>query len=192
MRYYKSFREGRIGPYSKQKWPKRIGAWVKVEGPLEVCKNGIHVARGEKELLVHWLSGPEVYEVEVRGDRIDAEDKACVRECRLVRRVLDERSLRLFAADCAESALSVANVTDERSWDAVRVARLFAVGAASNADLAAAWAAWAAGAAGAAAWAAAWDAARAAGAAVWDRQAALMRWYIDGEQGPKPKLLEEA
>lgn len=33
-RYYKSFKPGRIGPYSNKKWPKRIGAWVRVEGEL--------------------------------------------------------------------------------------------------------------------------------------------------------------
>ena len=179
-RYYKSFKPGRIGPYSNKKWPKRIGAWVRVEGELVPCENGIHVARGELELLRHWLDA-EVYEVEVRGERIDGAAKACVRECRLVRQVLDVRSLRLFAADCAERALSVAGTTDERSWEAVRVARLFAERKASWGELAAAWAA-----AGDAAWTAAregdaWTAAR-------ERRALLLRWYIDGEQGNKPTL----
>jgi len=31
---YKAFRLGRIGPHSHQKWPKRIGAWVSVDGAL--------------------------------------------------------------------------------------------------------------------------------------------------------------
>lgn len=206
-RYYKSFKPGLIGPCSNKKWPKRIGAWVKVEGKLVPCENGIHVARGERELLEHWLDA-EVYEVEVRGERLDEAAKACVRECRLVRQVLDVRSLRLFAADCAEHALTVAGVTDGRSWDVVRVARLYAEGGVSQRELGDAWAdaldtarADALDTARAAARAAAWNDARAAAeAAAWndawsdgrdaarDRQALILRWYIDGEQGNKPTL----
>jgi len=188
--YYKTFRAGRIGPHSGVKWPKRIGAWVAVEGPLALCENGIHVARGEAE-LVDWLSD-EVYEVEVRGERIDSDSKACVRECRLVRRVetLNDRTLRLFAADCAERALSRVASPDPRSVEAVRVARLFAEGGATESELAAAGdAAWAAAwdaagdaawaAAGDAAWAAAWDA---AGDAEREWQAQRLRYYINGEK----------
>ena len=86
---------------------------------------------------------------------------------------MDDRQRRLFACDCAESVLPLAN--DPRSTDAVRVARLYAYGMATEAELAAAWAA-ASDAAGAAAWDAAWDAARAAArAAAWDAARAAAR-----------------
>jgi hypothetical protein len=167
---YKTFSEGRIGPHSRKEWPKRIGAWVEVEGPLVVCENGIHVARGEVELL-EWLA-PEVYEVEVRGERIDADEKACVRACRLVRRVdaLNDRTLRLFAADCAERALAHVESPDSRSLAAVQAARGFAEGRISRVELDAAWAA---------AWAATWAAARAAER---EWQAERLRYYINGEE----------
>ena len=138
---YKTFKPGRIGPYSRQKWPKRLGAWVSVEGPLMECVHGIHVARGEAELLEHLDS--EVFEVEARGDYLESDTKGVYREVRLVRRVdtLNDRTLRLFAADCAERPLARAGEPDVRSVEAVRVARLFARGEAGREEMAAAWSA---------------------------------------------------
>jgi len=102
---------------------------------------------------------------------------------------------RLLAADCAEDVLHLAR--DPRAAEAIRVARLFAVGRATEQQLAAAqvaaWAAardaaraaaWAAARAAArvAAWAAARDAARAAErVAAWAAErdvtrAAAFRW----------------
>jgi hypothetical protein len=100
-------------------------------------------------------------------------------------RAMDDRARRHFACDCAESVLHLA--PDPRSTEAVRVARLFADGKATDEELAAARdAAWAAArdaardaawaAARDAAWAAAWDAARdAAWAAAWDAAWAAAR-----------------
>ena len=83
---------------------------------------------------------------------------------------MNDRQRRHFACDCAESVLHLAN--DPRSSEAVRVARLYADGRATDDELAAAWAAArdaARDAARAAAWAAAWAAASAAArAAAWD------------------------
>jgi len=88
-------------------------------------------------------------------------------------KAMSDRQRRHFACDCAESVLHLSN--DPRSSEAVRVARLYADGRATDDELAAAWAAArdaARDAARAAAWAAAWAAAsaaaRAARAAAWD------------------------
>ena len=62
-------------------------------------------------------------------------------------------TLHEFACRCAEEALRKAGVIDERSWNAIRVKRLWIEGKATDAELSAAWAA---------AWAAARDAAWAA------------------------------
>lgn len=51
--------------------------------------------------------------------------------------ILGER-LRLFACDCAEQALSLSGSTDRDCLQAIRVARLYAVGEATKADLIAA------------------------------------------------------
>jgi hypothetical protein len=93
---------------------------------------------------------------------------------------LNDRQRRLFACDCADSALALVQNLDQRSVEAVRVSRLFASGKATSehraaskdaaraAALEAAWdVAWAA--AFDAAWDAAKDAARAAALeAAWD------------------------
>lgn len=71
------------------------------------------------------------------------------------------RTLHEFACRCAEEALRKAGVTDDRSWNAIRVKRLWMEGKATDAELyAAETAAWTA--ARTAAETAAWNAARAA------------------------------
>lgn len=147
----------------------RVGEWMPaVKGDLVLRRNGYHLCRDGD--LVQWLR-PELYIAECRGERTDSDDKIVVREARLVRRVevWNERTARLFACDCAEHVVHLTN--DDRVAAAIQVARRFALGDATEEELAAARAA--AVAAGAAAWAAirvAWVARAAvvaAGAAAW-------------------------
>ena len=81
--------------------------------------------------------------------------------------VVDDETLRLFVVECCRAVQHL--MTDKRSIDAVDVAYRYAIGDATDSELAAARAA--AWAAREAAWAAAWDAAWAARAAA--RAAAL-------------------
>ena len=108
-----------------------------------------------------------------------------------------DRLARIFACDCAERALPIferERPGDTRPRAAIAVARRFAAGGATRAELAAAGAAAGAAAraaagaaAGDAAWAAAGDTApdaawaaawAAAGAAAWDAQADIIRRYL--------------
>jgi hypothetical protein len=157
------------------------GEWMPPIADIEPCKRGYHLCREGD--LVRWI-GPAIYEAEVRGERIDAEEKIVVSEARLLARceAWNERTARLFAADCAERVLPIweeKHPTDMRPREAIEAARKYARGeidsaardaagaaaraaAACDAARAAAWdAAWAA------AWAAAWDAADAAARAAW-------------------------
>ena len=110
------------------------GAWRKVKGELEPCKNGLHLC--EAKHLIDWL-GPVIWEAETRGDRIDQTNKVVVREARLIRQCeWNEQIERLFAADCAERVLHIAN--DKRCDDAVLAARQFAFGFIDDAASAAA------------------------------------------------------
>ena len=139
---------------------KRPGKWMpKIEGELEPCRNGYHLAR-QRDLL-DWL-GPEIFEAEYRGEIIEADNKVVVREARLLRRVSgwNETTARLFAADCARHVLLIfekGHPNDGRPRRAIEAARAYARGEIDDAARAARAAAWAAGAA---AWAA--GAARAA------------------------------
>jgi len=131
-----------------------VGEWMPpIEGDLVPCTNGYHVCTFEQ--LLGWLSA-ELYEVEVRGDRVDEDNKSVVREACLAKRCewWTERTARLFACDCAEHVLPLCEKAapgDMRPRRAIEVARLFADGKATREELAAAWsAAWSA--AGSAAW----------------------------------------
>jgi len=147
----------------------------------------LHVT--DAEHLLAW-SRAELYEVEVDESRgiVVGRDKIGVRRARLTRRVeaWNERTARLFAADCVERVLPLfekERPNDKRPREAIAVARRFANGEATREELAAAWAAardaaWDAARAAAwdAAWAAAWDAAWAAAwDAAWDAARAAAR-----------------
>src|SRR3990167_10777896 len=78
--------------------------WMPPIDNIEPCERGYHLCREAD--LIHWL-GPNIYEAAYRGERIDAEDKIVVSEARLVRRLTtwNDRTARLFGADCAERVL---------------------------------------------------------------------------------------
>ena len=173
--YYKWLRADGSTPIQGDKsWdlPRdgKPGAWREVEGELVACRNGLHVCT--REQVIEW-GGEVLFECEVDGETVEADDKVVCRRVRLVREVghWTERAAREFACDCAERALKReeerGRTVDPRSWAAIDVARRHARGEATDDELAAAWdAAWAAhrdaarDAARAAAWDAAWDAER--------------------------------
>ena len=131
------------------------GRWRSVRGPLVPCEHGLHVITVAQ--LPQWL-GPAIWRVETDGELVDAGDKLVARRARITERVeaWDERTARLFLADCAEHVLPLferIQPTDPRPREAIAVARRYANGEATRKELAAA---------GAAAWAAARAAARAA------------------------------
>lgn len=156
-------------------WPEP-GTWLEVAGEPVPCQNGLHLCR--RSDLPSWL-GPVIWEAEYEGESIDHDDNLVVRRARLAQRVdtWTERTARLLACDCADRALVRANVTDPKPLKVVRVARLYADGQATFAEMAAARAAsrnTVRNAAWYAAWYTAWwyaacDAAQdAAGYAAWD------------------------
>ena len=132
-----------------------------------LCQQGYHFVTLDQ--LPRWI-GPTLYEIEVRGEVLTAEDKSVAEQARLIKRVdtWNEKNLRLFAADCAEHVLGIYEKqypNDEHPRKAIQAARDFANGlidaAAANAASGSAYAA----AYAAAAYAAAADAAADAAAA---------------------------
>ena len=172
---YKFLKPDGKPPIGSGKWHlpkgKRPGKWMPVIiGDLVACYNGYHLAQ-EKD-LTEWCNHPELYIAEYRGDMIEVSDKIVVREARLLSRVTNwnERTARLFACDCAERALAfIGDKVDARSVEAVRVARLYAIGNATKEQLSAAR-----DAARDAAWAAARDAEK-------EWQTKRLMQYLNGE-----------
>jgi hypothetical protein len=169
---YKVLGEGQTSYHGGSgKWTKN--RWRSVSGDLMPCENGLHLCR--RQDLLTWL-GPEIWEAEYEGELVEADDKVVVRRARIVRKLdtWNERTARLFAADCAERVLPIFEKqypTDARPRKAIEAARAFANGTIGQEERDAAWdAAWAAWIAARdardAAWAA-WIAARAARDAAW-------------------------
>jgi hypothetical protein len=186
------------GPHSGEPWT--IGEWVEAEGPLVPFHNGIHACTLGQ--AVRWVT-PSAFVVELDGDIIDDGHQLVARRGRLVKRVggWDDRTARLFAADCAENVLHIfedACPGDLRPRRAIETARSVAAGritpeGAEQARAEADAAAWDAPAP--APRLAAWSASRAAGRTSWvgfddalDRterawQAGRLARYLDPEKG---------
>ena len=144
----------------------RKGSVCKVKGPLTMCKWGLHASAKPLDAL-KYAPGPIVCRVELSGEIIKQEDKACATERKVLEIADASTVLHEFACWCAERALKRANISDKHCWNAIKVKRAWLEGKATDKELHvardAAWAAaWAAARAAAwnAAWNAAWDAAR--------------------------------
>jgi hypothetical protein len=150
---------------------KRSGAWMpKIDDPV-LCARGYHLCR--RGDLVRWL-GPTIYEAEVAPDAIilAADDKVVTSgPVRLVRQMTrwNDRTARLFAADCAERTLPIferAYPGDDRPRKAIAAARAYARGEIDSA-------AWSAAAS------AAFSLERGAVAAIGEEHVAARAWQTD-------------
>jgi len=132
---FKCLEKGRRGPFSAFQWPLR--KWVKVEGELKVCQNGIHLCT--KDNLIYWLN-EEIWETEARGERIESENKIIVREARLRRKLKtwNEKTARLFACDVARRVLPIYEKRypgDNRPRKAIEAAEKYAEGTITEKEL---------------------------------------------------------
>jgi len=193
MKYYKFIDENNRGynGFDYTEYLPRDGQPGKplptVEGKIEPCECGYHACK--PQFVSHWINA-QLYEVELSGNLVDAEDKTAASDMRFIRKVdaWNERAQRLFAVLCARGALKLVDNPDPRCIAACDVAERYANGDATEEELAAvrgaAWgaamiaardaainAATAAARASDADWYATWDAAR---AAVRDAQSAKL------------------
>jgi hypothetical protein len=160
VQYYKVLGLGGIpcnGGNGKWSLPmgKKPGEWMPKIANIEPCVRGYHLCRAND--LIRWLNA-EIYEAEGRGKSIRHENKDVFEQARLIRKIetWNERTDRLFTADCAEHVLPIFEKrypNDDRPRKAIHAVRDFADGKISKENLAAAR-----DAAGAAAGAAAGDA----------------------------------
>lgn len=185
------------------------GEWMRDYKTKPVlCERGYHWCVGRHAL--HHIHA-ECYLIETRGETVAGCNKNVSQGARLLRRVetWNERTQRLFAADCAEAVVHLCG-DDPRPREAIAVARRFARGEATKEELTTAsdnaWgaaqddaAALATAAArdaamsaamattGTTAWSTAWSTARAAawitvGGDARDAQTVLFLQYLNGER----------
>lgn len=135
----------------------RKGITHRVDGPLSMCSHGLHASVRPLDTLQYApIGATTIARVRLHGEVIHGDDK-CVATHRTYLAVIPMRPiLDEFACCCAEAALMIGDVPDERCWQAIHVKREWLAGHATNADLNAAWDA-AGAAAGEAARTAAWD-----------------------------------
>ncbi len=145
------------------------GEWMPKIETIIPCQSGYHLC--EMDDLILWL-GPAIYTAEGKGEFIrHNNDKTVFQQARLLRHLdsWNERTARLFAADCAEHVLPIFEKyypADQRPRICISASRDFANGKITREQLTAAraalWSAafWAAAAAAAAAAATATAAAR--------------------------------
>jgi hypothetical protein len=134
-------KDGR-GPQSRSKWRlpagDRPGAWMPaVGGALVLCERGYHLTTAAH--APRWVDAA-LYVAEADGEALDGGDKTCHRRARLLYRVeaWGERTMRLFACDCAEHVLPIFEERrpgDGRPRRAVEVARRYADGEATIQEL---------------------------------------------------------
>jgi len=139
IRAYHFLKDNMCGGYGEEPaW--KVGEERTVEDELEMCQWGYHVSPSWYDAL-SYAQGNIACIVELSGEIKKQTDKYVARTRKLIDARNAEKGLRAWACDCAERALKKANVTDERSWNAIKVARLYNEGKASKKELAAAWAA---------------------------------------------------
>ena len=120
---YKFLGSERTALYSGSVWP--LDDWIEADGPLTLCRNGVHASRGGD--LTAWLDD-ELWIVELDGELQQEGDIVVARRGRLVRSVdtWDGVAALGFAESCvrrmhyqAVSALELAG----READATRLAQ---------------------------------------------------------------------
>ncbi len=140
MTYYKFIDENNCG-YNDFDYTDYLprdgepGPWLpEAEGEIVPCENGYHACK--PQFVSHWIDA-RLYEVELSGTLVDADNKTAASRIRLVRKVdaWNEKTQRLFAVWCAREALKLVDNLDPRSIAACNVAERYANGEATDKEL---------------------------------------------------------
>jgi len=188
---YHFLKDDMTGGYGREPaW--KIGEKRTVKGELVMCSWGYHASPNWYDAL-GYAQGNMACIVELSGEIKKDTDKYVARTRKLIDAHNAEKVLRTWVCDCVERALKRAKITDEGSWNAIKVARLFNEGKATKKELDAAgdiaWAAWATARTAAwdiawAAWATAWDATKDAAwatarTAAWDAETKWQKAHLN-------------
>ena len=124
---YKFLNAGAVGLFSRLAWPVPDdavpGAWVEAEGPLEVCRNGIHACGPGG--LIEWIDS-ELWRVELGEPVMETEAGLVASRGRLLSRVgeWDDEAARALAGACVLRARDRAAEALERAGRAMEADRL--------------------------------------------------------------------
>jgi len=122
--------------------PWTVGEERRVKGKLQMCANGYHSSPTWRDAL-RYAPGliASIVEVPFRGTLKDT-DKQVSRRRKLIAARGSNRTVILWAAECAERALlrerEAGREPDKRSWKAIQVLRLFLDGKATQEQMSAA------------------------------------------------------
>ena len=97
--------------------PWKVGEEREHKGELIMCQSGYHASPTWRDAL-EYAPGSMACIVELSGNILKDTDKLVAQKRHLVDCRNAERTLRIFACDCAERAMKRAKVTDERSMSA--------------------------------------------------------------------------
>jgi hypothetical protein len=111
MMAYKFLSSGAIGLFSRHAWPtptdEAPGEWVRVEGELQQCLNGVHACA--KARLVDWLDD-ELWEIELESPVLEADGELVAPAGRLIRRLegWNDECARAFVGHCVDETAALA------------------------------------------------------------------------------------
>ena len=121
-----------------------VGGVYRAEGPLVMCRNGVHASRRALDAL-QYARGPIICRVELRGEILHDTDKSVARERRVLWLADATTMLHQFAVTVASDALHLVEASgktvDPRLWKALEVKGQWLRGLATDEQLAAARAA---------------------------------------------------
>ena len=133
MKAYKFLRDNmKSGSGEEPAWKE--GEKRTIKGKLKICSRGYHSSPSWHDAL-GYAQGSIACMVEVSKPTEKQSDKYVSHSCTIVKARNAEKVLRAWGCDCAERALKKAKVTDERSWNAIKVARLYNEGKATKKEL---------------------------------------------------------
>lgn len=81
----------------------RVGRTLKVKGPLEMCRNGLHASKSALDAL-DFAPGPIVCRVRLSGAILHRSDKSCASERTILAKADVTKQLREFTVWCAKRA----------------------------------------------------------------------------------------
>ena len=112
----------------------KVGKTYTATGPLKMCENGMH---GSRRLLdaLQYATGSVLCKVQIWGEIEEQNDKLVGRNRKVLAMIDATMMLHEAACHFAETVLKLVYCKDERSWNAIKIKRLWLKGKATDKEL---------------------------------------------------------